>query len=163
MLGKTSQFYTFSLSLWSADTPSANTLFLTTVCFLVTKCHIKGLLACSVTQWHEERPCCHCCLRSKVQRKTDGCRRGPGPPAPGCALSTHSATCIVGAYHSRAGFNHSNIKLSLGFSFRGLCQLRPHTVSIRKQYEYWMDHVGRVSELTHDTGPEFCFCLCGQS
>lgn len=42
---------------WS-DFPSANT-FLTTVCFLVSKCHRKGLSASSVIQWPEKIIRCH--------------------------------------------------------------------------------------------------------
>lgn len=43
---------------WS-DVPSANTVFLTTVCFLVSKCHRKGLSASSVIQWPGKILRCH--------------------------------------------------------------------------------------------------------
>lgn len=47
------------------DTPSADTFFLTALCFLLIRWRIYGLSSHSAIQWHEKITCssAHLCLR----------------------------------------------------------------------------------------------------
>lgn len=139
----------------SEVTPHLQTSFLTTVCFLVTKCHIKGLSACSVIQWCEEIPRCHCFLTSAhfYVRTEEECWVQAGTRA---SSSWMLIQCLLSDVHSRSlcsrgVFNNSNI-----VSPSEGC-VSPKATHCQHQKTMRTGCVGRVNG-SHDTGTPFVRC-----